>query len=72
MAMGINPIRRTLGDAPQVGSFNAYAAGNKVYGGGRPNPNQGKVGAQGALGYAKRDAQAEARKNAFNRRLGGQ
>lgn len=71
MAMGTSPVRRMLGAAPQVGSFNSYAAGKKVYGGGRPNPNQGKTGAAGMLGYQQRDAQQEARKNALTKHLGG-
>lgn len=33
--------------------FNAYSAGNKVYGGGRPMPTVGPVD---PIGYAERDA----------------
>ncbi len=46
--------------------FNPYAAGNKVYGGGRPQPNVGPVDPSG---YAERDLTATARRNAILRRL---
>lgn len=49
---------------------NSYAAGRKVYGGGRPMPNIGAV--SDLSGYAQRDNEALARKAAIQRRLGGQ
>lgn len=52
--------------------FNSYAAGNKRYGGGRSMPNIGPVSGSGQLGYAERDNQAKARKDAILRRLKGQ
>jgi hypothetical protein len=51
--------RRTSG-------INPYAAGNKIYGGGRSNPTSGPVD---PLGYRERDAKAEARRAAILRRL---
>jgi len=51
------------------GGFNALAAGNKHYGGGRPMPTTGKV--VDKLGYAQRDAAAAARKEALLRRAKG-
>jgi len=51
-------------------NFNAYSAGNKVYGGGRPMPTVGPVD---PLGYAERDARREKHhplwQNAAQRRL---
>jgi hypothetical protein len=46
--------------------FNSYAAGNKVYGGGRSAPNIGPVD---KLGYRERDLKAKAKRNAMLRRL---
>lgn len=46
--------------------YNAYAAGNKVYGGGRSFPNMGAVD---KLGYRERDLATRARRNALLRRL---
>ncbi len=43
-----------------------YAAGNKIYGGGRSFPTMGPVD---RLGYAERDAAAKARRNAMLRRM---
>ena len=48
------------------GGFSNYAAGNKVYGGGRPNPTSGPVDKSG---YAERDRRAKAKRNAMLRRL---
>lgn len=48
------------------GTFNAYSAGNKVYGSGRSNPTMGPVD---MLGYRQRDRQAAARREALVRRL---
>jgi hypothetical protein len=53
-------------------AFNKYAAGRKVYGGGRDAPNIGPVGGDGVLGYKTRDLQLQARKNAMLRRLKAQ
>lgn len=47
-------------------SYNAYAAGNKVYGFGRSNPTSGPVD---KLGYRERDAKARVKRNALLRRL---
>lgn len=57
---------------PGMRGFNAYAAGNKYYEGGRPFPNIGPVSGSGRLGYDKRDNEAQAKKNAVLRRLKGQ
>lgn len=46
--------------------FNSYAAGNKVYGGGRSAPNYGPVD---KLGYRERDAAVKLKRNAMLRRL---
>lgn len=48
------------------GSFNNYAAGNKVYGSGRPNPTSGPVD---KTGYAERDRLAANKRNAMLRRM---
>lgn len=65
--------RRVPNPPPGFGSqFNPYAAGNKRYGGGRSMPNIGPVSGQGQMGYAQRDNQAKARKEAILRRLQGQ
>jgi hypothetical protein len=57
--------------APGFQGFNSYAAGRKMYGGGRSMPNIGPVSGQGQMGYM-RDQKAAARKKALLRRLGGQ
>lgn len=49
---------------------NNYAAGKKTYGGGRPMPNIGHV--SDLAGYAQRDNEARAKKDAIQRRLKGQ
>lgn len=55
--------------APQGGAgFNAYAAGKKAYGGGRPMPTIGKV--QSMAGYGMRDGKMAARREALMRRSG--
>lgn len=46
--------------------FNPYAAGNKLYGGGRSNPTSGTVD---KLGYRERDRATAARRNALLRRM---
>lgn len=43
-----------------------YLVGNRVYGGGRPNPTDGPVDRSG---YRERDLQASARRDAILRRL---
>lgn len=48
-------------------SFNAYSAGNKVYGGGRTSPHVG--GGLDKLGYRERDAATKAKRNALLRRM---
>lgn len=50
----------------QPKQFNAYAAGRKVYGGGRDAPNIGPVD---PLGYRERDRQIAARKAAIIKRM---
>ena len=72
-----NPVRsqiaamqpqRFKSPAPVGGAgFNAYAAGNKVYGQGRPAPTYGAVSKPG---YAMRDGKAAARREALIRRAG--
>jgi hypothetical protein len=47
-------------------SFTPYAAGNKVYGGGRSAPN---VGPSDKKGYRERDNKARLRRNAMLKRL---
>lgn len=64
--------RRVPNPPPGQGQFNPYAAGNKHYGGGRSMPNIGPVSGSGQLGYAQRDNEAMARKQAILRRLKGQ
>jgi len=49
--------------APQ---FNAFAAGAKVYGGGRYNPTMGPVD---KTGYAERDRKLKVRRNALQAKL---
>lgn len=46
-----------------------YAAGNKIYGGGRDAPNLGPVD---ATGYRERDLKYQARRTAMLRRLQAQ
>lgn len=47
-------------------AYNPYSAGPKKYGlTGTLTPNMGATGAQGMMGYAKRDAQQQARKQAY-------
>lgn len=46
--------------------FNSYAAGNKVYGAGRPFPN---IGAVDKMGYRERELRTKAKRNAMLRRL---
>lgn len=57
---------------PGMRNFNAYAAGNKYYGGGRNFPNMGPVSGKGMLGYNQRDNEAKAKKAAILRRMRGQ
>lgn len=64
--------RRVPNPPPGFSGFNSYAAGKKIYGGGRSMPNIGQVSGMGQMGYNKRDNEAKARKNAILRRLRGQ
>ncbi|GHF92141.1 hypothetical protein GCM10018783_73730 [Streptomyces griseosporeus] len=64
--------RRVPNKPPGFTSFNPYAAGRKVYGGGRSMPNIGAVSGAGQMGYNERDNNAKARKAAILRRLKGQ
>lgn len=64
--------RKAQNPPPGMRQFNSYAAGNKYYGGGRNFPNMGPVSGQGTLGYAQRDNEAKAKKNAILRRMRGQ
>lgn len=50
--------------------FNAYAAGNKIYGAGRSFPNLGPT--SDPQGYRERDLAARAKRNALLRRLQAQ
>jgi hypothetical protein len=50
----------------QTSGFNPYAAGDKIYGGGRSFPTIGPVD---RTGYKERDAKAKARQSAIIRRL---
>ena len=63
---GVNPTHRPL-SSPQRqvggGGFQRYAAGNKVYGGGRPSPNVGLTANK--VGYGRRDGAVQARRQAF-------
>ncbi len=43
--------------------FNSYAAGRKVYGGGRAAPNVGMTANK--AGYGRRDGEMQARRQAF-------
>lgn len=62
-----NPLRKQFGAVPQGGGgFNKYAAGSKIYGGGRPMPTTGKV--MDKKGYTERDVKAKARREALLRR----
>jgi hypothetical protein len=49
--------------------FNSYAAGKKIYGGGRSFPTAGPVD---KTGYRERDLQAKSRRNAILKRLKAQ
>lgn len=51
-----DPLRKQRGG----GGFNSQAAGNRVYGGGRPFPNVGRGGAESQRGYTERDARRRA------------
>jgi hypothetical protein len=65
----VNPIRARFSEPAQGGGgFNAYAAGNKHYGAGRPMPTTGKIANK--YGYAERDAKAAARRSALMKRIG--
>lgn len=46
--------------------FNTYAAGRKIYGGGRSNPTSGPVD---KIGYRERDLKHRARRQAVLNRL---
>lgn len=47
--------------------FQSYAAGNKIYGGGRSSPHMG--GGLDPLGYRERDAKHRLKRNALLRRM---
>lgn len=66
MAYSLNPLKGKNASTNGGGAYSALAAGAKSYGGGRPYPNSGKVGAQGKKGYTERDA----RRNAIMKRQG--
>lgn len=62
----VDPKARRSAPVIGGGGFNPYAAGKKVYGGGRPNPNSGKVdNAAAARGYAQRDQRNAVKKDAL-------
>ena len=48
-------------------AFNAYAAGKKIYGGGRTSPHIG--GGLDKLGYREREARTKMKRNAVLRRM---
>lgn len=50
-------------------AFNKYAAGRKVYGGGRDAPNVGPTGAEGVVGYKERDAKLRLKRNALIKKM---
>jgi hypothetical protein len=54
--------KSSLGEA----GFNPYAAGAKVYGGGRFNPTMGPVD---RMGYSERDRKRKVRLNALQARM---
>lgn len=60
MANSLNPLKGINASTNGGGAFSPLAAGSKAYGGGRPFPNSGKVGAEGKKGYSMRDARREA------------
>jgi hypothetical protein len=64
--------RRVPDKPPGFRGFNSYAAGRKVYGGGRSMPNIGNVSGEGQAGYNERDNKAAARKKMLLKRLQGQ
>jgi len=51
---------------PGMTSFNPYAAGQKIYGGGRYNPTSGPVD---PTGYKERDRRLQVRRNALGAKL---
>lgn len=53
----------------ETSSYNPYAAGDKIYGGGRSFPTMGPVD---PLGYRERDATTKARRDAVLRRMQAQ
>jgi hypothetical protein len=64
----MNKFRKEYsGPAQGGGGFNAYGAGKKHYGSGRPMPTVGKV--TDRAGYTIRDNKAAARRDALMRRL---
>ena len=79
-APGINPARAQFMNQPDTtpagqvvpqagGGFMSGAAGDKMYGTGRPAPRYGKIANK--AGYAMRDARQNARMNAMQRRAFG-
>ena len=64
--MAQTPNVGPLNNARATG-FNAFAAGDKVYGAGRPSPNLGPT--SNLEGYRERNLTIEARKGAAMRRL---
>ena len=61
-------LAQTAGASQGGGGFEAFAAGKKSYGGGRPMPTMGKV--QSKAGYGMRDGKMAARREALMRRAG--
>lgn len=67
----MDPKRKRIDPKVGGGGFNNFAAGNPVYGGGRPNPNSGKVNnAAASKGYAQRDNKNAAKLAALQKRAG--
>lgn len=65
MASGDNNFLLYLNGRTQT--FNPYAAGEKVYEGGRSSPNLGPTANR--EGYEERDRKAKARRNALLRKM---
>ncbi len=67
----MDPKRKHIDPKVGGGGFNNLAAGNAVYGGGRPSPNSGGVSnAAASRGYAQRDNKNAAKLAALQKRAG--
>lgn len=68
-AQFLTSMQATNGVPQGGGGFMSGAAGDKVYGNGRPAPRYGKIASK--EGYAMRDARQRARSSALQRRALG-